>query len=95
LILSDVLGSVLIVVSATLAVVAFRTLGTRRSSRVSQVISARAGTWVRLALCFVAFGVERLIGGWAVVGVMGAIIVWELVVWLAAWIRRLRLSRAV
>jgi hypothetical protein len=95
LILNDVLGSVLILVAAINAVLQFTKLGTRRSSRVSQVISARAGTWVRLALCSAAVGVWRLVGGWAVVGVMGAIIVWELAVWLAAWIRRLRLSRAV
>jgi hypothetical protein len=94
LILTDVLGWVLILVSAINAVLQFTRLGTRRSSRVSQVISAPAGTLVRIALLSVGVGVWLLISGWATVGVMAAIIVWILAVWLAAWIRRLRLSRA-
>ena len=94
-ILVDVIGSVLIAVTAVNAGMQFARLR-RRHHAVSQVVSAPAGRPVRLALLAAALGVWLLIGGWAIVGVMWAIIAWELIVDMTALVgrRRRRASHA-
>jgi hypothetical protein len=92
-ILVDVIGSVLIAVSAVNAGVQFARLR-RRHHAVLQLVSAPAGWHVRLALLAAAIGVWPLIGGWAIVGVMWAIIAWELIVQMTALVGRSRRARA-
>jgi len=81
---------VLVTVSAINAGMQFARLSSRRASRVSQVMSAPAGFPVRLALLSAAVGLWLLIGGWAVDGVMLAIIAWEFTVQLTARVTRHR-----
>jgi hypothetical protein len=88
-ILTDVLGAALIVLSIANASVQFIRLRSRHVS-VRQVVSAPKGMPVRTALPFVAFGVLLLIsspvGKWLLAGVMAAILAWEGSVWLTAWV---------
>jgi hypothetical protein len=85
----DVIGAVLITVSVINASMQFTRLRNRHGPRASQVVlSAPAGIGVRVALGSAASGVWLLVGGWAFVGVMLAIIAWELAVQVTAlWLR--------
>jgi hypothetical protein len=88
-VLIDVIGAVLIAGSAINASVQFARLRNRHGSRASQIVlSAPAGIGVRVALAGVASGISVLVGGWAFVGVMLAIIAWEIIVQVTAlWLR--------
>jgi hypothetical protein len=89
-ILIDVIGAVLITVSVINARMQFTRLRNHHGSRASQIaLSAPAGIGVRVALGSAVGGIWLLFGGgWAVAGVMLAIIAWEIIVQVTGlWLR--------
>ena len=64
----------------------------RRRYGLSQVISAPPAIPVRLSLAVAVGGLEGLTGAWPLLLVQSAIIAWELVLQVTAWVRRARRS---
>jgi hypothetical protein len=86
----DVIGAVLIIVSVINARMQFARLRSHHGSRASQIaLSGPAGIGIRLALGTAAGGIWLLFGGgWAVAGVMLAVIAWEIIVQVTGlWLR--------
>jgi hypothetical protein len=95
---NEVIGAVIFIAGVTGVVMQYTRLDTRRSMRVSQVISASRGIRVRIFLLVATGGVMYISIGtaaWPVAaGVWFGIVAWEASVQATAWIRRVGHRRA-